>query len=494
MIDLLSGSRSALRRAGAVIFVVFAMAVGIAAPAGAQTTDAEDRWRDTLETGRSALASGNLTVAENFARQAISQAMALSPTPETNLALAESYEAMARIEAQSERMGRAEALMNQSIAIRRAALPPDHPDLGRAVLGFADLQRLGGQYDKANRLYRSSIDAIAAALGPTHVLLAQANYGLALNEMAQGRTGSVDDMVAQATAVLGQQDDRVLRDNLLDLRPVADGYRAMGRVEDAERVMRQAMDFYARHFSVDHPYYEATMMDLGTAQLEDGRAEEARGTFDHGTDQMLLALGGGSGRVAAVLEDIAELFKTHAYPDVTEAFYMRAMEIRRQAVGATAADQVRGLVKLGDLARERGDMVEAESYYREAIDLGETRLGIDEVETAYAYSNMGLLLWNRGEVEAAARIWAQARATYRKRLGPDDPNLATVAFNLGQLRHGQGAWAEAEALYREALGIRERALGPAHPATQEVINMYSLLLDRLGRSGEATGIRGRANN
>jgi tetratricopeptide (TPR) repeat protein len=492
MIDLHRGPLAALHRALVAVIVATAL-VAAATPAGAEATDAESRWRNTLETGRSALVSGNLTVAENFVRQAISQAMALSPAPETNLALAESYEVMARIEAQSERVGRAEALMNQSVAIRRAALPPDHPDLGRAVLGFADLQRIAGQYDKADRLYRSSIDAITAALGPTHVLLAGANYGLALNEMAQGRTGSVDDLVAQATAVLGQQDDRVLRDNLLDLRPVADGYRAMGRVEDAERVMRQAMDFYARHFSVDHPYYEATMMELGTAQLEDGRAEEARGTFDHGTDQMLLALGGGSGRLAAVLEDIAELFKTHSYPDITEDYYMRAMEVRRHAVGATAAGQVRGLAKLGDLSRERGDMAEAESYYREAITLGETRLGVDEVETAYAFSNMGLILWNRGEVEAAARIWTQALATYRKRLGPDDPNLATVAFNLGQLRHGEGAWAEAEALYREALDIRTRTLGPAHPATLQTINMYSLLLDRLDRGDEAARIRARAN-
>jgi tetratricopeptide (TPR) repeat protein len=494
MIDLRSRPSTALGQSIAALLVASVLVAWAAAsPAVAQSPDAEERWRDTLETGRSALASGNLTVAENFIRQAISQAMALSASPETNLPLAESYEAMAGIEARSDRMGRAEALMNQSIAIRRAALPPDHPDLGRAVLGFADLQRLGGQYDKADQLYRSSIETIAAALGPAHVLLVQANYGLALNEMAQGRIGSVDDLIAQATAVLGQQDDRVLRDNLLDFRPIADGYRAMGRVEDAEQVMRQAMDFYARHFSVDHPYYEATMMELGTGQLEDGRAEEARGTFDHGTDQMLLAFGGGSGRVAAVLEDIAELFKAHAYPDVTEAYYMQAMEVRRQTVGTTAADQIHGLVKLGDLSRERGDLVEAESYYRDAINLGETRFGADEVETAYAYSSMGLLLWGRGEVEDAARLWSQALAIYRKRLGPDHPNLATVAFNLGQLRHSQGAWTEAEALYREALDIRERVLGPAHPATLETINMYSLLLDRLDRGDEADRLRARAN-
>ena len=76
--------------------------------------------------------------------------------------------------------------------------------------------RIAGQYGKADQLYRSSIDAIAAALGPTHVLLAGANYGLALNEIAQGRAESADELVAQATAILGQQDDRVLRDNLLD--------------------------------------------------------------------------------------------------------------------------------------------------------------------------------------------------------------------------------------------------------------------------------------
>jgi len=492
MIDQRIGAIAALRRTFAIMFVATAL-VAAAVPAGAAATDAETRWRNTLETGRSALASGNLTVAENFIRQAISQAKALSPDPATNLALAESYEVMAGIAAQTDAMDRAEVLMNQAIAIRQAALPPDHPDLGHAVLGFADLQRLSGRYDKADLLYRRSIAAIESSLGPSHILLALANYGLALNEMAQGRTDAADGVLAQATAVLGQQDDRVLRDNLFDLRPFADRYLEMGRIEDAERVMRQAMDFYARHFSVDHPYYEATMMQLGTMQLGRGRVEEARGTFDHGTDQMLMGFGSGSGRVAMVLEDIAELFKDHAYPDLTEAYYKRAMEVRRDAVGATAADKVRGLVKLGDLSRQRGDRIEAESYYREAIHLGERQLGVDAVETAYAYANMGLLLWNRGEVDKASRMWERTLATYRKMLGPDNANLATVAFNLGQLRQGQGALVKAEALYREALDIRERTLGPSHPATLETINMYSLLLDQLGRDGEAAQLRARAN-
>jgi tetratricopeptide (TPR) repeat protein len=481
-------------RRGVVVFVAGWLIAGLltlATPLLAQTET--EWWRNAVESGRSALASGNLTVAQNYAQQAIDQAMTLSGTPSTSLPLAESYELMAQVEAKFGNLDRAQDMMNQALAILRAALPPDHPDLGRAVLRYADLQRAEGNYAQADRLYRDSIVAITSSLGPGNILLADAYYGLALNELAQGKTESADHMLAQAMSVLGLQGGIPDRDNLFDLRPFAEAYREMGLIDDETRVLRQAMDFYARHYAVDHPFYEDSMMMLGEDQLKRGLADDARGTFDRGTEQMLLALGPGSERVAMTMENIAALFERYDRPADAEAYLKKALDVRQRSIGTVGADKVRSLVKIGDLARERGDNAQAESYYREAAQYGETRLTPNNVETAYAYSNLALVLWNRGAVDEAARLWTRALSIYEQRLGPDDLDVATVAFNLGQLRHRQGQYPEAEALYRRALDIRERVLGPDDPRTRETAKMYALLLDRLGRSDEAARIRARAN-
>jgi len=478
-----------LRRGLAAIGLLCCLGTAAAAQSG---SEAEEQWRVTLESGRSALASGNAVVAENFLLKAIQDAMFLHPDMATNIALAESYEAMAQVQAALEDYGQAEQYMTQAIAIRRVAQPADHPDLGRSVLLFADLQRARGNYAEADRLYRSGLDTIATALGPAHPLLARAYYGLALSEMAQGRTDVAERTLLRGIAVLGVQDDTALRENLFDMRPFAERYLALGQPDDAERALRQGLDLYTRHFVADHPFFEATLLRLGTIQLERGRVDAARETLSTGSDRLRGALGPGSERAAAVMERIGELFRTYAQPQDAEAYFVKAFEIRQRSRGATASDEVRGLVKLGDLYLQQGDAARAEKNYRDAVQIAETRLPPGSVETAYAYSNLALILWDRGEIAEAARLWTDALAIYES-TRPNDLNTATVAFNLGQLRHGQGDYVGAEPLYRRALDIRLDQLGPGDPSTIETINMYSLLLERVGRPGEAAEVRALAN-
>lgn len=495
-------SRSACLVAGAALIA----ATLVAAPAAAQRSPEERSWRVSLESGKSALASGNLTVAENAVRLAIQQAMGLSPDLSKNLPLAESYETMAEIQAARGDFVQAENMLNQAITIRRNAQPADHPDLGAALIAVADMNRRQGKHDAADRIYRTSIDTIAAALGIDHILLARAYYGLARNDMAQGQTGAADGALLQAFAILGRQNEAVAREDIFDVRPFADAYVGMGRPDDAERVLRQALGLYGhvayrevvdpteRHSAIEHPYFEETMMALGRLQLDRGSVEEARRTFDRGTDQLLLALGPGSERAAQTMETVAGLFAIQNHSDIAESFYNKAMEVRRRAPGETASDRVRGLAKLGDLYSQRGDTARAEELYRQAIQISEgSPADAGSVEAAHAHANLGLILWNRGEIDEAERLWRDALAGYERSLGPTDVNVATVAFNLGQLLHGQGRYGEAEPLYRQALEVRAGKFGPRDPRTQETVNMYGLLLDRVGRAGEADALRARFN-
>jgi len=489
----ISGSRL-FRRVGA--WAALSLALGLlaapAAPAWAQRSPELKQWESDFESGRAALSSGNTTVAESFLRKAVAEALLLAPDPAKNLYLAQSYEAISRLHAEQEDYRAAEDYLNQAVAIRRAAQPPDHPDLGRALIRMADLQRRRGAYSQAERLYRDTIETIGAALGPGHILLAHAYYGLARTQMDQGRASSADGSLLQAFSILGQQESLVQRDNILDLRPFAEAYMNLNRPDDAERILRQGLDLYARHYAVDHPFYEGTLLQLGRMLLDRGDAAGAERVFDRGADEMVLAMGPGSERAAATIEKIAELFRTYAYPAKAETYYRRALAVRERSAGTTESDRVRGLVKLGDLYLNRGDAQGAESLYREAIDLAERRLAPDSVERAYANANLALILWDRGEVAEAERLWTEALKIYDEKIPGGDATVATVAFNLAQLKHGQGNYAAAEPLYQRSLEIRERILGPGAEPTLETINMYSLLLDRMGRTDEAARMRARA--
>ena len=122
---------------------------------------------------------------------------------------------------------------------------------------------------------------------------------------------------------------------------------------------------------------------------------------------------------------------------------MRAQTQAQPAVPAKADDAV-GLVKLGDQARQRGD-IEAINYYSQAV----TALG-DRLETAVALLYMGITRYGKDPAQALDYF---LRA---QNVAPSGP-LAGPAMTWQAMvrQHREGEAPAAESLYRAALAVEE---------------------------------------
>jgi tetratricopeptide (TPR) repeat protein len=168
--------------------------------------------------------------------------------------------------------------------------------------------------------------------------------------------------------------------------------------------------------------------------------------------------------------------------------YERASEQAAEDTEAAATAQVR----LGDIARTRGDLDDAVERYQAAKDLAERnqiesvvayahrRLGnvayrrgdFDEAEQlcrksleiyerldrqegiAAAYRNLGNVAYRRGDFDEAEQLCRKSLAIY-ERLG-DQEGIAAAYRNLGNVAYRRGDFDEAEQLYRKSLAINER--------------------------------------
>ncbi|MGE0463980.1 MAG: tetratricopeptide repeat protein [Vicinamibacterales bacterium] len=335
---------------------------------------------------------------------------------------------------------------------------------------------------------------------------------------AQGRTMSVDDVLANASrsvsyAFAGQPaTEAEVRTTL------ADSYAALGRFAEAEAHAAAARDLLDRTAPRDeHAVLRARTL-LARLALEQGRFDEARREAEAVLGAQKAAAGPASRDALATqavlsralrrqgeLAD-AERLATEAlaaatmhHPDdwrlgaelrnrladvlidlrrgvEAEPLTREALELRRARLGPTHPDVLGAMAQhaLAVDAQLRFD--EALTLSKEIVAASEAIYGLSHPQTARARNGLAMAHDRLGHDAEAREQVERALAIYRDTLGPEHADTLAVLRNLGILVGRMESPARAEPIYREVLDIRRRTLGPRHAQTIEAaIGLASLL-------------------
>jgi tetratricopeptide (TPR) repeat protein len=126
---------------------------------------------------------------------------------------------------------------------------------------------------------------------------------------------------------------------------------------------------------------------------------------------------------------------------------------------------------IGHVARERGNLAEAERSFAKDLAISGRLAGQDpsnsarQQDLATAHGNMGTIQAARGNVTAAERSYVQALTILERLVGLDPNNtgwqrdLATAHSSIGAVAQARGDLAAAERSYAQALTILERLVG-----------------------------------
>ncbi len=211
-----------------------------------------------------------------------------------------------------------------------------------------------------------------------------------------------------------------------------------------------------------------------------GRTITAREILDQGARRVVVELADQPLVQARLMASIGRVDHSLGLYDEAEALQRRALEIRRRALGDSAAEVADSLLGLGVVLHSKGDLAAADDVLREALARHEARLGPDAVQVAADLDVLASLLGDRGEVAEARTLIERAIAIREQRLGSDHPDVAKVVANLGVLLWSQGDYEAAEPLLRRALVSFERSLPPDHPELATSLNNLAILLRQQG--------------
>src|SRR6185437_13092116 len=173
-------------------------------------------------------------------------------------------------------------------------------------------------------------------------------------------------------------------------------------------------------------------MNLADIHRKRGAYEQAQQLYREALAQLEASLGAEHPEVGEALNCIGMLHKKLASYAEAEEAYQRALEIFTKSYGPAHPKVGIVLNNLGDvrryipvvdpeasppddvLNRKQRSTESAQQYYARALKILTTTLGKDNSETAEVLANMGLLARDVGDISEAQRLTRQALAVFEK--------------------------------------------------------------------------------
>jgi tetratricopeptide (TPR) repeat protein len=341
------------------------------------------------------------------------------------------------------KLGEAEPLLRDLLAMRRASPEVATSELGMTLNALGLTLKRRGKYDEAEAVMRDSLEICRHAYGRDSV-----NALIALDNLA----------------------------GLLEAR---------GRADQALPLREQAQEGFRRARGEDDNETLTSLGNLGVALRKQGKLVEAEDTLRRAVAGLTRVRGADHVATLIALDNLASVLADRKDMAGAEKLRRQAIDGFRNTLGPDNAETVMAVHNMAHLLANIPDRrAEAEAYFRDAIH-GNMRLrGEDDDETTHLVVDLGRLLLTLNRGEEGIGLLRRSFESGRRMHGDVDPRILEVAHSLGHALEALDRPAEAEAPFRLALDGYRR-LRSGSPLAIDLTNDLARCLEVLDRPADA---------
>jgi serine/threonine-protein kinase len=258
-------------------------------------------------------------------------------------------------------------------------------------------------------------------------------------------------------------------------------------LDEADRLVRESLDFARTHFSPGHPAVASA-----TAAL--ARVLEARGQYAEAitaAEEAVRLYGRSSPTSAELTAAMGQLADSHYYAghyDTADAINTQVLANSRALYGDRHPRVADVRINLGASQGDRGRYAEAERYYRPAVDALAAFYGPDHFRTASAMTMLARALVYQKKFGEGVPLLERALAIQERIHGPSHPRVASALNDLGSAALQQGRLDEAETRFRRMLAIYSQVYGQEHYLLGIAMSNIASVLTEKRQYGEAEAL------
>ena len=264
------------------------------------------------------------------------------------------------------------------------------------------------------------------------------------------------------------------------------------RIEEAEPLMRRALEIDVTAFGEQHPTVATDLDNLATLLEATNRLGETEPLRRRALEIDVAAFGEQHPRVATDLCNLATLLQDTNRLKEAEPLMRRALEIDVAAFGEQHPTVAIDLYNLATLLQDTNRTEEAEPLMRRALAIDEAAVGAQHPTVAIDLYSLATLLQHTNRIMEAEPLMRRALAIDEAAFGEQHPTIANRLDNLAQMLQETNRIEEAEPPMRRALEIDEAAFGRQHPTVALRLNNLAILLRDTNRIEEAEPLMRRS--
>ena len=172
----------------------------------------------------------------------------------------------------------------------------------------------------------------------------------------------------------------------------------------------------------------------------------------------------------------------------------RALELRRQGLGAEHVETLKVIAKLTEIYGMQGKLAQAESLTTKALEIQRRVLGEEHLETLVSMDNLGSIYRRQGKYAEAETLFTKTLDARRRISGDEHPQTLLTMGYLAELYERQGRYALGEQLAGRVLEVQQRILGEEHPETLLSTNRLAVMYFRQSDYARAAEIFAKVLN
>lgn len=349
-----------------------------------------------------------------------------------------------------------------------------------------------GKVARAESLFRRAAATLEADSATSRDDWIKALGGLGNTLMTQARFAEAESTyrrALQATAGDSNSTERASRSS--DLASALDG---LGRVAEAESLMRRAVDLERAANGPDHPRVATPLGNLGVQLMRQNRFAEAEPLLREALAIQLARLPNPHPRTSSTLSNLGAALLRQRKLAPAESLLRQAVTMQRALYGNVHPTLGGTILNLAAVLDEAGQTAEAGDLKAEAKSVLIAALGPEHPTVANAHQNIGVSLHRAGRHREALAEFEAAVAIRKKKLPPGDPNTASSLAALGGTLLDLGRHREAEAAIQEAYRRYEPIREREARQWKNVLGLLARLYRATGRPAEAAAMAARADS
>jgi serine/threonine-protein kinase len=261
-------------------------------------------------------------------------------------------------------------------------------------------------------------------------------------------------------------------------------YEKLGKFDEADALLRSALDGLRRLGKPDGAHVGAVLVDLALLRVDQARLDEAERFAREGLAIARTTSGGGGSDLAHATAVLGQVLEARGR-------YRDAVAAAEDAVRLYSADSrmtaelTSALGQLADAHYYLGEYDAADAINARVLEQSRTLFGRDHPRVADVLINLGASQADRGRYANAETYYRQALAALSAFYGADHFRTASAMTMLGRVLVYEKSFDEGVPLLERALAIQERVHGPVHPRVASALNDLGAAALQQGRLDEA---------